>query len=288
MKIDKELSIGDIIQLDNDWYQCVECKKFSCKECDLMSNEYVCKVETPHCRDMERSDNKEVFYKKLEKIGEPIEYSQGRMFQNLKSIDGHTCTNCDFIDIEGACHLENCSDCFYKEIKGIKKMKKNMEIKAIVVPDGWDCIVKNGIATFQEKKENTQNLPKSWEEFCENVPIQNGESYIDYYNGSDPIVEVSKSLGGKRKNKFWLISREEGEAFLALMQLRQLRKAWVGDWDFVASPLLSCHAIVYTKNSGLRVRKTSSNHPMSFPTTNMAEDFFNCFKELLEKAKIFL
>lgn len=161
-----------------------------------------------------------------------------------------------------------------------------MEIKSIVVPDGWECIVKNGVATFQEKKENIQNPPRSWEEFCERYPKQLGEVKID---SACNMYEIEKNtLRRPYSDRNICTSKEEAEAFLALMQLRQLRKAWVGDWDFVASPLLSCHTIVYTKNSGLRVRKTSSNHPMSFPTTNMAEDFFNCFKELLEKAKIFL
>ena len=279
MKIDKELRIGDVIQLDDEWYQCVECKNFSCKDCDLKTNEYVCDVETPHCKGCERSDNKEVFYKKLEKIGEPIEYSQGRMFQNLKSIDGHTCTNCDFIDIEGACHLESCAGCFYKEIKDKKKNEKNMEIKSIVVPDGWECIVKNGVATFQEKKENTQNPPRSWEEFCKNFPIQNGEAYIDIYNGLDPIVEV---IGGKRNNRFWLISREEAEAFIALMQLRQLRKAWVGDWEITDQPY---YYIIPSKTEITVMDGHNILRSLSFPTKEMAEDFLSCFHDLCATAK---
>lgn len=287
MKIDKELSIGDIIQLDNDWYQCVECKKFSCKECDLMSNEYVCKAETPHCRDKERSDNKEVFYKKLVKIGEPIEYSQGRMFQNLKSIDGHTCTNCDFIDIEGACHLENCSGCFYKEIKDIKKKKKNMEIKTVVVPDGWDCIVKNGIATFQEKKENTQNFPRSWEEFSKCNPVKVGEAFINYHSEDcDPITEADYCVGKERKHKNWCTSRGEAEAFLALMQLRQLRKAWVGDWE---PEVMESHYAIIPKRYSIDVGYYDSVfRNLSFPTPEMVEDFLNCFRDLCEAAKILL
>lgn len=167
-----------------------------------------------------------------------------------------------------------------------KENENNMEIKAIVVPDGWECIVKDGIATFQEKKETTQNPPRSWEEFCEKYPIKNEEAYIA--RSSNIHLYSPHYDYEERYSKSWCVSKDEAEAFLALMQLRQLRKAWVGDWEFVASPLLSCHAIVYTKYSGLCVRETSSHHPMNFPTTNMAEDFFKCFKELLEKAKIFL
>ena len=176
---------------------------------------------------------------------------------------------------------------FFVEVNNNKKENENnMEIKAIVVPDGWECIVKDGIATFKEKKDATQNPPRSWEEFCERYPKNRGEAYIR--SASEIFVYDLISIRDEKEDKNVCSSKEEAEAFLALMQLRQLRKAWVGDWDFVASPLLSCHAIVYTKNSGLRVRETSSNHPMSFPTTNMAEDFFFFFKELLEKAKIFL
>lgn len=161
-----------------------------------------------------------------------------------------------------------------------------MEIK-IQIPDNCE-LVKNG--DMYIVKEKKQGPPKSWEEFCEKFPVQNGESYIDYYNGSDPIIEVSKSLDEKRKNKFWFISREEGEAFLALMQLRQLRKAWVGDWE---RPNSRTHitAIVYDiDNKKVTVQSGSYwvNKTLSFPTPEMAKDFLNCFKDLCETAKILL
>ena len=156
------------------------------------------------------------------------------------------------------------------------------EVK-ITIPDNCE-LVKDGDSYVVI--ETKQNPPRSWEEFCEKYPKKMGETFIS--STSEIFAYNTPSIRDEKRDKNVCPSKEETEAFLALMQLRQLRKAWVGDWDFVASPLLSCHAIVYTKNSGLRVRETSSNHPMSFPTTNMAEDFFNCFKELLEKAKIFL
>ena len=284
MKIDKELRIGDVIQLDDEWYQCVECKNLSCKECDLKTNEYVCDVETPHCKGCERRDNKEVVYKKLEKIGEPIEYSQGRMFQNLKSIDGHTCTNCDFIDIEGACRLENCAGCFYKEIKDKKKNEKNMEIKSIVVPDGWECIVKNGVATFQEKKQNIQNPPRSWEEFCTNYPVTLYEYFICGDSSIEPVFNPNDQRDSEC-DKNICASKEEAEAFLALMQLRQLRKAWVGDWEITDQPY---YCIIPSKTKITVLAGSSLLRSLSFPTKEMAEDFLNCFRDLCEAAKILL
>ena len=44
------------------------------------------------------------------------------------------------------------------------------------------------------------------------------------------------------------ISKEETEAFLALMQLRQLRKAWVDDWE--PYPFKSYSAISTIVNDG--------------------------------------
>ena len=160
------------------------------------------------------------------------------------------------------------------------------EVK-IQIPDNCELVKDGDNYVIKEKK---QNPPRSWEEFCENFPIQNGEAYIDYYNGSDPIVEISKSLGGKRNSRFWFISREEAEAFLALIQLRQLRKAWVGDWEQPSSRICSA-AIAYNINNTevvVVVDKYWSNMPLSFPTKEMAEDFLSCFKELCETAKILL
>ena len=161
-----------------------------------------------------------------------------------------------------------------------------MEVK-IQIPDNCELIKDGDTYIVKEKK---QTPPRSWEEFCERYPIQNGEAYIDYYNGSGSIVEVQKSLGGKRINKFWLVSREEAEAFLALMQLRQLRKAWVGDWKQPNS-----HSIIYVIKYDIdtnKVRLASGNFcgscTLSFPDYKMAEDFLDCFKDLCETAKILL
>ena len=74
------------------------------------------------------------------------------------------------------------------------------------------------------------------------------------------------------------------------MQLRQLRKAWVGDWEQPSSRICIA-AIAYNINNTEVVVETGkywSNMILSFPTKEMAEDFLNCFKYLCEKAKILL
>lgn len=88
----------------------------------------------------------------------------------------------------------------------------------------------------------------------------------------------------------WCVSKEEAEAFRALMQLRQLRKAWVGDWEQPSSKTYIA-VIAYNINYKEVVVDTGnywSNMTLSFPTKEMAKDFFNCFRDLCETAKILL
>ena len=81
------------------------------------------------------------------------------------------------------------------------------------------------------------------------------------------------------------VSLQEARAFTALMQLRQLRKAYVKDWEPDWSCSLSKFCIIVDVNK-IRVgdycfvRKS-----LSFPTSELAEQFLTNFKDLLEIAK---
>lgn len=83
------------------------------------------------------------------------------------------------------------------------------------------------------------------------------------------------------------ISSKEAEAFLALMQLRQLRKAWIGDWNYDISSNRFLYAICHLRDGSLDVISTSSlcSLPLIFPTKEMAVDFLDCFIDLCEVAK---
>lgn len=87
------------------------------------------------------------------------------------------------------------------------------------------------LKVYTEEELIKQGRPHSWEEFCENYPIQDSEYFIT--TNSD-IVNYHESFSDFHrmadKDRNICISEQEAEAFLALMQLRQLRKAWVGDW----------------------------------------------------------
>ena len=165
-------------------------------------------------------------------------------------------------------------DLVFKEVK-------EMEVK-IQIPDNCELIKDGDNYVVREKK---QNPPRSWEEFCERYPIQLGEIKLD---SACNIYGFEKSTIRRPHNdRNVYTSKEEAEAFLALMQLRQLRKAWVGDWEPVED---SFYWGVYKHiTMGIMVDAFELWIPiLTFPTKGMAEDFLSCFKDLCEKAKTLL
>ena len=147
----------------------------------------------------------------------------------------------------------------------------------------WD-VTKSGKTVWRLRNKeylkwyNEAGRPTTWEEYCEQNPIKEGEYRIDRYSQCselDPDVRFANSDAN-------VMSKDLCEAFLAYMKLIQLRNAWVkdcenGDEDEYLK-------IVYTEERGfydVRLGKTG----LSFPTSAMAEEFINTFKDLLEVAK---
>lgn len=156
-----------------------------------------------------------------------------------------------------------------------------MEVK-IQIPDNCELIKDGDTYVVKEKK---QTPPRSWEEFCKKYPIRIGESYIML--SADKIFTANEFYNDFRLSRSWCTSEEEAEAFLALIQLRQLRKAWVGDWEPTSETKLftwietSHHHYKTYVNYGTQ----ECGRVLSFPIKEMAEDFLSCFKDLCETAK---
>lgn len=135
------------------------------------------------------------------------------------------------------------------------------------------------LSAKEETKEN--DVPKTWEEYCDTLT----EGY--YINASSDIDEVCCSeLYDANQNKNVLPTRELTEAFLVFMQLMSLRQAWVKDWkpDWLDG-YEEKYCIVFYANKLIVNRTWSCHEVLSFPTTEMAEDFLKCFKDLIKKAK---
>ena len=150
-----------------------------------------------------------------------------------------------------------------------------IEVK-IQIPNNCELIKDGDTYIVKEKK---QTPPRSWEEFCRRYPKQEGECFIGvssvirmYDESSQRFIDADKNI---------CTSKEEAEAFLALMQLRQLRKAWVGDWKPFRSEKYSVILVEgRTNRFEVGYGYWSYNYPMTFPFEEMAKDFFSCFKDL--------
>ena len=151
----------------------------------------------------------------------------------------------------------------------------------IQIPDNCELIKDGNTYVVKEK----QTPPRSWEEFCKRYPKEAGGAFIN--SSSEIIVYEIPSNKHEKRDMNLCNSKEEAEAFLALIQLRQLRKAWVGDWE--PEVLLHQACIFNHTKKGLATDYFITWHSaLSFPTREMAEDFLNCFRDLCETAKILL
>ena len=155
----------------------------------------------------------------------------------------------------------------------------------IEIPDGkmvdWEESKKQNKIVL--KKKDTK--PRSWEEYCTNTK-RNRTYFIGPTSG---IIEAfcGNEFLDTKSDKNTLPSKELAEAFLAMMQLMSLRQAWIGDWkpDWL-DMTLEKRCIIIKGDGRIVVNSLFHNRrTLSFPTEEMAEDFMNCFEDLLEVAK---
>ena len=170
------------------------------------------------------------------------------------------------------------------------KKKKTMEIRTINLSlnKAKEWYKKGGelreiaLQAFTEIELNP--LPRSWEEFCKNYPMKSGMSYID--DGSNIKVMSScdnNDFRHKNEDKNLCPSQKSAEAHLAMIQLEQLRNCWWNGWK---PEWNNCqkHVIKWEGNN-LTVFTAARIHAfLVFPTREMAEEFLECFRDLIEKA----
>ena len=122
---------------------------------------------------------------------------------------------------------------------------------------------------------NSNNKPMSWEEYCEQNPLDGSECWIDV----DCEIQDSAGVGDRKAaTSANIMSKELCEAFVAYMKLIQLRNAWVGD--------AKTHYKITIAYGNLFISDVLDfSTGLSFPTQEMAYEFLNAFKNLLETAK---
>lgn len=110
-----------------------------------------------------------------------------------------------------------------------------MEDIKIVPPKGYEIDRKNStLDCIKFRQIQSSNLPKTWEEFCENYPVQKGEAWMDVA-GNINTYEKSCNTRNHTGDKTVLPSKEIASAMVALCQLIQLRDyyndGWEPDWS---------------------------------------------------------
>lgn len=141
-------------------------------------------------------------------------------------------------------------------------------------------VTKAGLNVWQQRHKeyiqwyNEDSRPTTWEEYCEQNPIKEGECCINRYSDCSELDPDERHANTDAN----VMSKDLCEEFIAYMKLIQLRNAWVKDGDE------NLYRIVWSPSKGCWCFY-GGWYGLSFPTASMAEEFVNTFKDLLEVAK---
>lgn len=139
--------------------------------------------------------------------------------------------------------------------------------------------------------------PQTWEEFCKEYPLTDNDYFIGAGCGLTLIHKHGKQCNLERDvfyDRNLCISKEECASFIALMQLRQLYKAWIDIWEKNHKIKLVFHwngdqeypcIVQDTFLHGIVIMFLSTPRVFCFPDGIMASDFLEYFKDLFEIAK---
>ena len=159
-------------------------------------------------------------------------------------------------------------------------MKQMIEIE---VPDGKKAVWKDNKVIFEDIKPQ---LPKTWEEFCEQNNIKKSEYYLD---ATSCIILIPDGKRCSSSDRNLLPSKEAAEQHLALMQLHQLRDCYRQGWvpDLADGSTKYCIERYYDsdtrsiKHQVVSLSRTSTF--LSFPTNKLAEEFLTNFHDLIKQ-----
>lgn len=145
-------------------------------------------------------------------------------------------------------------------------MEKELKI---IPPIGYE--IDRQKSTFEKIifKKIPEN-PKTWEEYCS---LMKGKTV--YYTNCNNITVSGFS---DAHDKF--VTKKRAEQFIALGKLLQLRDYWVKGYDKFS--------YLVWNSGGRRVFVCDwagvTPYPLTFPTKEMAEEFKDCFEDLIKQA----
>lgn len=136
----------------------------------------------------------------------------------------------------------------------------------------------------QAKKLNLlkekDNRVKSWDEFKEKYSESKGYYWSDLRND---LVEIGDPVLANEQ-----LTHHEAKALAVFSKLLKLRRDWIGKWEPDWTNDKFKYIIVNWGNN-LRIEYSQVLcKSLSFPTRQMAQDFLETFRDLIEEAKILL
>ncbi len=149
-------------------------------------------------------------------------------------------------------------------------MEKELKIE---IPKGYE--IDKEKSTFEKIVfKKIDNRPKTWEEYCE---LTKGNT-SNYANSTTLIVYKDRFNGAY--NEF--STKERAEQFIAIGKLMQLRDYWVKGYKKTEEE----YVIYITCQGDIRVTTWHNKFmkKLTFPTVEMANDFINCFRDLIKTA----
>lgn len=146
-------------------------------------------------------------------------------------------------------------------------MEKELKI---IPPIGYE--IDRQKSTFEKIifKKIPEN-PKTWEEYCS---LMEGKT-VYYTNCNNIIVRGFSDAHDK------FATKKRAEQFIALGKLLQLRDCWVKGYDEFR------YAVYGDWLGGTAIcdwRENITHYPLTFPTKEMAEEFKDCFEDLIKQA----
>ena len=136
------------------------------------------------------------------------------------------------------------------------------------------------LQAFSEKELNP--LPRSWEEFCRVNPVKTSEAVI--CTESTIVTCDYSEIRDSDCDREICPSQKSAEAHLAMIQLEQLRNCWRQGWEpDWNDDQQTKYCIVHSKEFKIHILYETRRF-LSFPTIEMAKEFLECFRDLIEKA----
>ena len=150
------------------------------------------------------------------------------------------------------------------------------------IPKGYVIDKENSTDTNIVLKLAKSTRVRTWEEYCKKMK---GE--ISYY--INPSSSITISIFGNSPFLSEFETEEEVKAFEAYSKLIKLRKQWIGEWQpNWANESQKKYVICNYADIVAKDLLFSTGHCLSFPTPEMRDEFFDCFKDYLEQAKTLL